>query len=197
MPDDSLRRELLCLRDDDLNLREELLATGELRGPYHPRMQAMHIKNAARLRELIAQHGWPAEDLAGPDGAEAAWLIAQHSIGEPEFMRTALGLIRACVGQGRAPARHAAYLEDRIALFEGRPQRFGTQTTDDPCDGLSRPWVIADPDGVNERRASVGLEPLPAIPPPAPELPFEIRVKNESLEKWWLDWLASRGWRHS
>ena len=35
MLDHSLRRELLSLRDDDLTLREELLATGELRGPYH------------------------------------------------------------------------------------------------------------------------------------------------------------------
>src|SRR5215469_8797165 len=100
----SLRRELLSLRDDDLNLREELLAAGELSGPYHPRMEAVHIKNASRLRELISEHGWPSEDLVGPDGAEAAWLIAQHSIGTPQFMRTALRLIQACVEQGRVPA---------------------------------------------------------------------------------------------
>lgn len=197
MRDDSLRHELLSLRDEDLILREELLAAGQLNGPYHPRMEAINRKNAARLRELIAEHGWPNEDRAGPDGAEAAWLIAQHSIGEPEFMRTALRLIQACVEQGSVPAWHAAYLDDRIALYEGRPQSFGTQSLDDPRDGVPRPWAISDPDRVNELRASVGLNPLPAIPPPGPDLPPEIRRQNESLEKWWLDWLASRGWRRS
>jgi len=195
MLDHSLRRELLSLRDDDLTLREELLAADELRGPYHPRMEATHIKNAARLRELIAEHGWPAEDLAGPDGAEAAWLIAQHSIGLPQFMRTALRLIQACIKQGRVPAWHAAFLEDRIALYEGRPQRFGTQSIDDPRDGCSRPWTIADADHVNDLRASIGLRPLPPTPPPGPDLPRETRRQNESLQKWWLAWLASRGWR--
>jgi hypothetical protein len=34
-------------------------------------MEAVHRRNAARLRELIALHGWPAEDIAGKDGAEA------------------------------------------------------------------------------------------------------------------------------
>jgi len=197
MPHDSLRRELLSLCDEDLTLREELLAAGELSGTYHPRMAAIHAKNAARLREIIAQHGWPNEDLAGPDGAEAAWLIAQHSIGEPEFMRAALDLIQACVDERKVPAWHAAYLDDRIALYEGRPQRFGTQTLDDPRDGLSRPWTIADPDHVNELRASVGLTTLPAIPSPGPDLPPEIHRQNESLRKWWLGWLASRGWRRS
>jgi hypothetical protein len=195
MLDESLRRELLSLRADDLNLREELLAANELGGAYHPRMEAVHIKNAARLRELFAQHGWPAEDLAGPDGAEAAWLIAQHSIGEPEFMRTALRLVRACAEQRRVPAWHAAYLEDRIALYEGRPQRFGTQGIDDPREGLPRRWTITDPDRVNDLRASVGLNPLSPIPPPGPELSPELRRQNESIQQWWLDWLASRGWR--
>jgi hypothetical protein len=158
-------------------------------------MEAIHVENAARLREIIADYGWPGNDLAGADGAEAAWLIVQHSIGEPAFMRAALRLIEDCVEQGRVPAWHAAYLEDRIALYEGRAQRFGTQTIDDPRDGLPRPWTIADPDRVNGLRASVGLKPLPAIPPPGRDLPPEIRHQHESNQKWWLDWLASRGWR--
>ena len=158
-------------------------------------MEAVHVKNAARLRELIAEHGWPAEDIAGQDGAEAAWLIAQHSIGEPSFMRAALRLVQACVEQSRVPAWHAAYLEDRIALCEGRPQRFGTQSIDDPRDGFSRPWTIAEPDRVDELRASLGLKALPPAPPPGPGLPMEIRSRNESLQQWWLRWLTARGWR--
>ncbi len=85
--DEELRRELTALREEDMRVRAELLAANELCGTYVPRMEAVHVKNAARLRELIERHGWPAEDIAGKDGAEAAWLIAQHAIGEPEFRR--------------------------------------------------------------------------------------------------------------
>jgi hypothetical protein len=195
MIDEALRQELLALRAEDHRVREELLAANELGGPYHPRMEAVHVQNAARLREFIAQHGWPAEDIAGKDGAEAAWLIAQHSVGDPGFMKEALGLARACAERQRCPAWHAAYLEDRIALHEGRPQRFGTQWIDDPRDGLARPWTLADPAHVDEYRVSVGLKPLWPIPPPGPDLPKEIREENEATQKWWVDWLAARGWQ--
>ena len=195
MIDKALRQELLSLQAEDHRVREELLAENLLAGPYQPRMETVHRKNAARLRELIEKHGWPSADIAGLDGAEAAWIIAQHSVGEPEFMKQALSLTRASFQLGKIPAWHAAYLEDRIALVEGRPQRFGTQSIDDPRDGIPRPWKLADPEHVDALRDSVGLKPLLPIPPPGPDLPIEQRRENEATQKWWLDWLASRGWR--
>jgi hypothetical protein len=194
MINEDLRCELLALRGEDLHVREELLAAGELGGSYHPRMEAVHVANAVRLRALIALHGWPGEHLAGKDGAEAAWLIVQHAIGEPAFMRDALRLLCACAEQGHAPWRHVAHLEDRIALYEGRPQRFGTQNIDDPRDGLWRPWTLVDPEHVNELRAAVGLAPLPPIPPPGPDLPLAQQQANEANRQWWLRWLTERGW---
>lgn len=83
------------MRAEDTRVRQELLESGELGGSYVPRMEAIHIRNAARLRELIAVHGWPDETIAGKDGAEAAWLIVQHAIGEPEFQREMLRLLHA------------------------------------------------------------------------------------------------------
>ena len=67
MINQSLRNELLAMREEDLRVRGELDAAGELGGPYVPRMEAVHVRNAARLRELIAQYGWPAEDIAGEE----------------------------------------------------------------------------------------------------------------------------------
>ena len=161
MCNDALCTELLRMRFEDLTVRQELLDSGQLGGVYVPRMEAIHIKNAARLRELIDQHGWPAEDIAGKDGAEAAWLIAQHAVGEPDFQRQVLRLITECAAAGRIPPWHVAYLEDRIAMYEGRPQRYGSQWFDDPRDGRTRPWTLSDPERVDEFRASVGL-PKPA-----------------------------------
>jgi hypothetical protein len=194
MVNETLRQELLAMRAEDLQVREELLAANLLGGPYVPRMQEVHVKNAARLRELIAEFGWPSEELAGPDGAESAWLVAQHAVGEPEFMKQALHLTRAASEKGILPAWHSAFLEDRIALYENRPQRFGTQHIDDARDGIARPWTLADPEHVNELRASVGLKPLPSVAPPGPDLPKEQREENEATQKWWQDWLSSCGW---
>ena len=44
-------------------------------------------------------------------------------------------------------------------MFEGREHTFGTQF-DWSADGLLSPAPIADPENVDERRASVGLPPL-------------------------------------
>jgi hypothetical protein len=194
MLNDALRRELVGMREEDMRVRSELVAANELGGAYVPRMEAVHVKNAARLRELIERHGWPAEDIAGKDGAEAAWLIAQHAVGEPGFQRQALLQMQECAADGRIPAWHAAYLEDRIALHEGRPQRFGTQWVDDPRDGRIRPWTLADPTGVNELRASVGLPNLRPIPEPGPDLPAEQQEQARENLRWWRDWFIGKGW---
>lgn len=190
-----LRRELLAMGAEDFRVRDELIASNELGGAYVPRIEALHIKNADRLRKLIAQHGWPNEGVAGDEGAKAAWLIAQHAIGEPEFQRQALHLLNACAADGRVPAWHAAYLEDRIAMQEGRAQRYGTQWMDEARDGRIRPWKLADPEHIDELRASVGLEPLRPIPEAGPDLPFQQREDMEQNYRWWDEWLVSKGWR--
>ena len=138
MVNEALRRELIAMEAEDRRVRQELMEAGELGGPYVPRMEAVHVAHTARLRELIAEHGWPADDIAGADGAKAAWFITQHAVGEPRFQREALRLVRGCIAQGRVPAWNAAYLEDRIAMQEGRPQRFGTQWMEDSRDGRDR-----------------------------------------------------------
>lgn len=190
-----LRQELLDMKAEDVRVRNELVVSGELGGTYVPRMEEVHRKNAARLRELIEVHGWPARDIAGEDGAEAAWLIAQHAIGEPQFQRRVLTLLNACKAEGRVPGWHAAYLEDRIAMYEGRPQRYGTQWMDDPTDGRIRPWTLADPERVNDFRTGVGLKPLAPIPEPGPELSSKEREEVEQDLRWWEQWLISKGWR--
>jgi hypothetical protein len=199
--DPELRRELLALalEAEDLRIREALAADGSLSEGYHPAMEAVHRANAARLRELIAAAGgWPGVALGGADGADAAWRVAQHAIGEPAFMRECLALVSAPVASSDAPARHAAYLEDRIAVFEGREQRFGTQLDRGP-DGRPVPSPIADPEGVAARRAAAGLEPLDvALARAAAEAPAEPPADPATRarrERAYADWLRRVGWR--
>ena len=190
--DDALRRELLALAAEDGRVRAELAADGSLFGGYHPRMEAVHRRNAERLRALVAAHGWPVRSRVGDDGVEAAWLVVQHAIGEPDFLRESLARIRDAVARGEAPAWQAAMLEDRIAVFEGRPQRYGTQLEHD-ADGWPRPCATEDVETLDERRRAVGLEPMAERlaraerePPPADPGRFA---------RDYAAWLRRTGWR--
>ena len=141
----------------DGSVRAELAASGTLfDAGYEPRMAQVHQRNARRLRRIIESVGWPGSDLVGSDGAEAAWLILQHAISEPDLLRRTLPLLTAAAREGKADPAHAAMLEDRIRFFEGRPQRYGTQFDWD-ADGSLSPGEVEDPQGLGERRHAVGL----------------------------------------
>jgi hypothetical protein len=178
-----VRRELLAMAARDLSVREELAADGSLFHRYHPRMRAVHDANAARLAAIMDQHGWPGEPQVGGDGAEAAWLIAQHAIGQPAMQRAALTALWEAAKRGDVPALQAAMLDDRIRVFEGRPQRYGTQFDWD-ADGELSPLPIEDPHGVDDRRRMLGLAPL------GHELAERRRAMTEGRERPPADWPA-------
>src|SRR5215469_9978060 len=119
---ESLRQELLALRAEDLRVRDEVIKGASSFGGYDPRMEEVHKRNAARLKEIIADHGWPGRSLVGEDGAIAAWFIAQHAISDPPFQRRALELQCEARDRGEISAIGPAFLEDRICAMEGRPQ---------------------------------------------------------------------------
>jgi hypothetical protein len=154
--DASLRDELVAMAEEDERVRAALAADGSLFDGYHPAMQAVHDRNAARLTEIIKQLGWPGRDLVGEEGSRAAWLVLQHAIAHPALQRRGLVLLQDAVARGEVPAVEAAMLEDRIRVFEGRPQRYGTQFDWDEHGQLS-PLPVEDEANVDDRRRSVGL----------------------------------------
>ncbi len=183
---EELRAELMQMDEYDQAVRAELAADGSLFDGYHPRMAAVHDANAARLRAIIATHGWPTEPLVGVDGAKAAHRIAQHSINHPEFMRECRRLLDKASASGEAPRWQFAYMDDRIRVFEGLKQRYGTQWRGGPH-GLE-PYPIEDPDHVDERRATLGLPSLAelrASAPPERPLNAEAARRQEQKELAW------------
>lgn len=197
--DEVLRQEILAMATNDLSVRAELIAEGVLQG-YHPSMEAVPKSNASRLAALIEQHGWPGKSLVGEDGAEAAWLIVQHSIWNPAFMRRCLSLLQQAGKKGDAPLWHAAMLEDRIRMYEGKPQIYGSQFQMDE-NGLA-PYQIENPGGVNDRRRAVGLNSLEERTAELREqdvkegMPLVIdRTELERERKEYEEWLRTTGWR--
>jgi len=144
---------------EDIRVRAELLETGVLGDGYHPRMREVHERNTARLKQIIAEHGWPGRSFVGSDGSHAAWRIVQHSIGDPPFQRSCVSAIEKSVSAGDAPLAQLAFLIDRVRYFEGKPQVYGTQFDWDE-NGELNPWSIEDPAHVDERRQTAGLNTI-------------------------------------
>jgi hypothetical protein len=175
--------ELIAMAEEDRRVRAELATDGSVFEGYHPRMRAVHDENAGRLTAILDRYGWPGEPQVGPEGAEAAWLIVQHAIAQPVLQRRALSLLQVAASRGEVPAVQAAMLEDRIRVFQGLPQRYGTQFDWDETGELS-PLRIEDPAGVDQRRLDVGLGPLAA------ELEARRDAMRESTDQPPRDWAA-------
>jgi hypothetical protein len=152
--DDELRAELLERAGRDQAAREAM--------PAEPGMQRweeivapVDRANTARMREIVGQHGWPGHRLVGEEAAHAAWLLVQHA--PAEFQEQCLPLLEEAAGRGDASPRDVAYLKDRVLLHRGEPQLYGTQYM--IRDGVLTLWTVQDPEGLDERRAALGLEP--------------------------------------
>jgi hypothetical protein len=194
----AIRRELLAMAEEDQSVRAELAATGALFEGYHPRMRAVHDRHAVRLTRILDEHGWPGRSRAGPDGAEAAWLIVQHAIAHPALQRRALGELRDAADRGEVPPWQPVMLEDRIRVFEGRQQRYGTQFDWD-ADGRLSPLPIEDRADVDQRRKSAGLRPLheeievqrAAVAQANERPPADWGARQREMQAW----LREVGWR--
>ena len=172
---------------------DRLAETGELeKYGYHPAMESIHIRNRIRLGEIIREYGLPTVRNAGEKAAAAAWRIVQHSIGDPAFMRGCLKLYGNYTCED-IPLWMRAYLEDRIAFYERRPQRYGTQF-DFGADGRLCVWLLEDRAAAERLRAEAGMCSLEEaerhFASCSALTPQEAARKRKEQE----DWLIRTGW---
>nr|WP_199001705.1 DUF6624 domain-containing protein [Flavobacterium sp. ASV13] len=150
---------IIELKNADLKLRESLIEKKELSDGYNKKMEKLHNKNAQLLNDIINTIGYPTIDKVGTEASEAAWLIIQHSIGQPEFMKKCAEELKKAINENKANPINLAYLTDRIAVFEDKPQLYGTQFDWDENGELS-PNYFDDLTKVNQRRKQIGLPTL-------------------------------------
>jgi hypothetical protein len=171
----ALRRELLAMTKEDQQVRAAVvkqlsekrlpLDKGAITDPalvktfavITAKMTEVDQKNRARLKEMVAQHGWPGATLVGKDGAHAAWLLVQHADNDRPFQKRCLKLMKAAP-RGEVDPPDIAYLTDRVLVGENKKQLYGTQLQGEI--GAFRPKPIEDEANVDRRRAEVGLPPL-------------------------------------
>ena len=185
--------EILEMEQQDLALTKQLDACGELQKyGYHPQLERQHKANSARLQEIINRYGFPTQVNRLPQVHQAAWRIVQHAIGEPDFMRYCHYLFRRFSLQ-EIPMSSRAYLEDRIAFYERRPQKFGTQF-DCGLDGVWNVWWLADAVGIEKWRKRAGLPPLDEVRQRFQDQPVVSRQEAWRIRQQQEQWLLKTGW---
>lgn len=172
----NIAENIIDLKNADLALREKLIQSGQLINGYNEEMKELHNRNAKILSEIIDTIGYPTIDKVGKEANEATWLIIQHSIAQPEFMKKCAKLLEKAVSENKADPKSLAYITDRIAVFEGKEQLYGTQFDWDEHGNLS-PNPFDDINKVNKRRVSIGLNTL--------EEQTEIIRRQAKNEKQW------------
>jgi hypothetical protein len=187
----NIAERIIALQHADIALRNTLIQNGQLGAGYNEEMQELHNKNAQVLHDIIQIIGYPTIDKVGQEASDASWLVIQHAIGHPGFMRMCVSLLEDAVNEHRADAKQLAYLTDRIAVLEGKLQLYGTQFDWDE-NGYLSPNPIDDRVTVNERRKIFGLNTLEEqteimrrqVKKEKQTPPIALEKRKQDMEQW-------------
>ncbi len=144
------------MEKEDLELREKLIQEKLLFDGYNQKMRELHNENGLKLKKIIDEIGFESIDKFDEKVKDAVFLIIQHNIDNPPFMKFCLEKLKKTKNFSKI---QIAQLSDRIALFEGKPQKYGTQFDYDKH-GILNPSHYDNLLKVNNRRAKIGLNSL-------------------------------------
>ena len=142
--------ELKQMADIDKDVRDRR----QTEGYWDEKIDAQHTE---RMKQIVADIGWPTKSKVGEQGESNAWLLVQHADHDPDFQTYCLGLMKESPVSEVDPT-NIAYLEDRLLLEQGRGQHYGTQFT--KIDSQLVPSPIEDEANLEARRAKMGLGPM-------------------------------------
>lgn len=160
--DKPLEKELLEIYAEDQGIRGEFMNVYKAPKPDKKKIDSigkiMNQKdsiNLIKVMKILDERGWVGKDVVGTQGNQTLFLVIQHS--DLKYQQKYLPMMREAVKNGNATPANLAYLEDRVALREGRKQIYGSQVARNKNTNKWYVSPLADPDNVDKRRAEVGL----------------------------------------
>lgn len=120
-------------------------------------MLVVDRQNTARLLALVKACGWPKKSVYGEKASGAAWILAQHA--DTKAQRSLLPFLKIAVEADEASPSDLAYLMDRMATRDGKPQLYGTQFHQTSACTFEFD-LLDDRNKVNARRKSAGMPSL-------------------------------------
>ncbi|GGK69741.1 DUF6624 domain-containing protein [Rufibacter glacialis] len=179
-----MRKELEELYDIDQNARKNLdwntVTSPEESVAMSKKMMAIDSLNQTKILPILEEYGWLPKSKVGEKAARALFYVVQHS--NSKTIEKYLPQMEALAKQGESNALDAAKMRDRLLMFQGKKQMYGTQAA-----GWVRPeggqviWPIEDVKNVNKRRKEIGF--TTTVEEDAKRLGAEFNPKEELPKK--------------
>ena len=188
--DQELRQRLQRIIKADQGIRQEWFLANQAKPRDKAKidailreMQRVDSLNQVEICDILDKRGFVGREAVG-EACEVFWTIIQHAPLETE--RKYLPLFQKAAARGDIAPWQVATMEDRIAMFEGRPQKYGSQLVV-ADDGTQTVYQLLNPKKVDEWRREKGMGPLAdylkSMGVKMPKQVKEKRVKNLDLLK--------------
>lgn len=157
---DSLKIVLETMLAEDQNIRRILTDSVGLDSPEAPKylqkMAEVDLRNQRQMEIILQKYGWLEKSKIGDRAAEGIFYIIQHT--NLETIKKYFPQFKILSERGEASTRLCAMMEDRMLMWEGRKQIYGTQASDVfRSDKSYAIWPIENPSEVNSRRKKAGF----------------------------------------
>ncbi|OWP64778.1 hypothetical protein CDA63_02390 [Hymenobacter amundsenii] len=160
-----LKKQLDAIYASDQGSRQQIEGIQKQYGPESAQMRALWKEMAATdsinlgtITALLDSHGWPTKAEVGKMGTETVFLVVQHS--NPPTLEKYFPMAQQAAERGDLSKPALALMQDRLLMWQGKPQRYGSQLTQDAKTHKMVFHPIEDEAHVDERRAAIGMEPL-------------------------------------
>ncbi|WP_281634611.1 DUF6624 domain-containing protein [Flavobacterium luteolum] len=160
--DKVLEKQLAEIYTEDQEIRGEFMNVYRAAKPDKKKidsigkiMQRKDSINLIKVTKILDEKGWLGKNVVGTQGNQTLFLVIQHA--DLKYQQKYLPMMREAVKNGNANPGNLAYLEDRVALREGKKQIYGSQSSKNKKTGKICIAPMIDPDNVDKRRAEVGL----------------------------------------
>lgn len=125
----------------------------QVQGAMDAEVRRLSNENVQALDAMVPAEGWFSTAVYGEEAATGAFMIVQHA--DTDLQKRFLPAIEAMSERGEASRSFYALMYDRVAVAEGRLQRYGTQMQ---CvNGRMQPFPTEDPEQLEARRAPMGF----------------------------------------
>jgi hypothetical protein len=158
---DSLKDVLEKMSYEEQNIRRILLDSIGIdspnAGPFKLKMREIDNSNKINIENILNKYGWIERSKIGTKAADAIFLIIQHS--DLELMDKYYSEFKNLAERDEANPRQCAMMEDRLLMWKGKKQTYGTQANNTfRTDKKMAIWPIEDFINVNERRKMIGFK---------------------------------------
>lgn len=120
------------------------------------KMQCVDSINQEAIGQILDTRGFAGRDMVG-SASMVYWLVIQHA--PVEMQKKYFPLFVEAMERGDMERSQVAMMDDRIAMHEGRPQKYGSQIVENE-QGKRVIYQLLDPTQVDQWRKAMDLPPL-------------------------------------